>query len=61
MSEETLFTAARRICRFLNVDLNHGGLLTEETEKALMTLEKQVERERQRQKDAGETEKNGDG
>lgn len=51
MSEETLFTAARRLMRFVNVDLNHnGGLLTEETQKALLDLERQVERENRRQK-----------
>lgn len=48
--DESLFTAARRIVRFLNIDLNHGGLITEETEKALCTLEREIDKERSRQK-----------
>jgi hypothetical protein len=44
MAQETLLTAARRLVRFLNIDLQRGGLITEETEKAITTLDKQVHR-----------------
>jgi hypothetical protein len=42
MAQETLLTAARRLVRFIQIDLNRGGLITEETEKALTTLDKMV-------------------
>lgn len=42
MSEETLFTAARRVVRNFNIDMNRGGLITVETESAVETLNKYV-------------------
>jgi len=42
MSEETLFTAARRVVRFFNIDMRHGGLVSRETELAIETLNSQV-------------------
>ena len=50
MSDETVFTAARRLVRFLEIDLQKGGLIKEETEQALHTLRIQVEKETARQK-----------
>ena len=51
MSEETLFTAARRALRFFRIDMEKGGLMTTETEHAMSTLERMVEREDKRQKE----------
>lgn len=48
--DENLFTAARRLCRFINVDLNHGGLLSEDTERALVICEREIEKLRQKEK-----------
>lgn len=48
MSEETLFTAARRAIRMFNIDQHHGGLVSVETLAAMQTLEIEVERERLR-------------
>lgn len=45
MAEETLLTAARRACRFYNIDMNKGGIITVETEQAMATLAKMVEKE----------------
>lgn len=42
MSEESLLTAARRVVRFLNIDLNKGGIVTIDTQMALHTLEQQI-------------------
>ena len=42
MAEETLLTASRRLVNYLNIDLNRGGFVTEETQKALDALDKQV-------------------
>lgn len=51
MSEETLFTAARRIVRFIRIDdSKNGGLLDLETIKACETLARMVEIEDARQK-----------
>jgi hypothetical protein len=44
MAQETLLTAARRLVRFLSIDMNKGGLVSEETEKAITTLDKMVHR-----------------
>jgi len=44
MSEETLFTAARRLVRNLNVDFP-SGLISQETEAAAHTLQLMIERE----------------
>jgi hypothetical protein len=48
VSEETLFTAARRAIRMFNIDQHHGGLVSVETLAAMQTLEIQVEREKLR-------------
>lgn len=43
MSDETLLTAARRVVRFFNIDMNgHGGMISIDTQKAMETLDKQV-------------------
>lgn len=49
MSEETLLSAARRVVRFFNIDLNKGGLITEESQHALETLDREVRSEVRRQ------------
>ena len=55
MSHETLHTAARRVVRFLNINLHKdGGIITEETQKALLTLDIQVALEASRQKRGSE-------
>jgi hypothetical protein len=51
MSDETLFTAARRALREFNIMMNmDGGLVSRSIEMAMMTLEKEVEKERLRVK-----------
>lgn len=45
---ETLLSAARRVVRFFNIDMSHGGLTSVETQKAIETLDIQVSREQQR-------------
>lgn len=42
MSEETLLSAARRVVRFFNIDMNHGGLVSVDTQQAIDTLDKMV-------------------
>lgn len=42
MSEENLLTAARRVIRFYNIDQQHGGLPSVETQGAIDTLDKMV-------------------
>jgi len=42
MSAETLFTAARRVVRFFNIDMNKGGLITVDTMHAVDTLDKML-------------------
>jgi len=42
MSAETLFTAARRVVRFFNIDMNKGGLMTTDTLHAVDTLDKML-------------------
>ena len=44
MSQETLKSAARRAVRYFNIDMNAGGLITRDTEIAMLTLNKMVER-----------------
>lgn len=49
--EETLFTAARRVLREFNIcNERDGGLIGIELQKAILTLEKQIEAERAREK-----------
>lgn len=50
MSEETLHSAARRVVRFFNIDMNKGGIITESTQHAIETLDAQVRMETERQK-----------
>lgn len=46
MSEETLFTAARRVVRFFRIDETRGGgLISTETVRAIDTLQKMLDRE----------------
>ena len=53
MSEETLLSAARRVVRFFNIDMNKGGLITVDTQQAVETLDGEVRKEaaRKNQKD----------
>ena len=53
MTEETLFTAARRVVRFVRIDESHGGSLSIETLKTVETLDKELSREEQRLKASG--------
>ena len=45
MSEETFLTAPRRACRYFAIDMNKGGLIAEETERAMSILDRMVRRE----------------
>lgn len=58
--KETLLTAARRAVRFFNIDMQKGGIITQETQHAFFTLEQQIEREtaRQKQMEQGDGDKN---
>ena len=48
-SAETLLSAARRVVRFFNIDMNRdGGLVSIDTQQAVETLDMQVSREQQR-------------
>ena len=53
MTEETLLSAARRVVRFFNIDMNKGGLITVDTQQAVETLDGEVRKEaaRKNQKD----------
>ena len=42
MSEETLLTAARRLARYLRIDLAGGGIVSEQTVQALETLDRMI-------------------
>lgn len=50
MSEETLLSAARRVVRFFNIDMNGGGLITVETQAAIEVLDSEVRKEAKRLK-----------
>lgn len=52
--EESLLTAARRVVRFFNIDAAHGGLISEQTQIAIDTLDRQVRIETEKQKRAEE-------
>jgi hypothetical protein len=52
MSEETLFTAARRLVRDLNIDLQKGGIVTVDTQMSLHKLERQIVAQQQRDEQA---------
>lgn len=43
MSAETLLTAAERLNRFFRIDMEHGGLIVDETMAAHRTLDREVE------------------
>ena len=45
MTEETLLSAARRVVRFFNIDMNKGGLITVDTQQAVETLDGEVRKE----------------
>jgi hypothetical protein len=49
MADETLLSAARRVVRFFNIDMNAGGLVTVDTQAEVETLDAQVRREAARQ------------
>lgn len=42
MSQETLLTAARRVVNYFNIDMNKGGIIMVETQKAVETLDRMV-------------------
>ena len=48
MAEETLHTAARRVVRDMNIDLNKGGIVTVQTQRSLETLDRMVLKESER-------------
>lgn len=48
--EETLLSAARRVVRFFSIDMNKGGLITDETQAAIDLLDKMVRLETEREK-----------
>lgn len=52
MSEETLFTAARRLVRDLNIDLGKGGIVTTDTQMSLHKLEVQIVKQQKRDEQA---------
>jgi hypothetical protein len=45
MADETLLTAARRVVRFFNIDMNAGGIVTPQTQHAVETLDRMVRKE----------------
>lgn len=45
MPDETLLTAARRVVRFFNIDMNKGGIITVETQQSIEMLDKMVRKE----------------
>jgi len=50
MSQETLFTAARRVVREFNIVMSDGGLVNERLERAFDILTVQINIERNQQK-----------
>lgn len=52
MAQESVFTAARRVLRFIRIDLEHGGLISRDTLAALDTLEREINCEAARAKRA---------
>lgn len=45
MTEETLLTAARRALREFNICMEHGGLISQNAEMAMSTLDKMIRSE----------------
>jgi len=54
LSEDNLFTSARRVVRFVSVDDSGGGLLSLDTIKAVDHLRKMVDAEERRIKGAAQ-------
>ncbi len=52
MAEEALFSAARRALRFCRIDEPNGGLTSTDTLIAMDTLDKEIRKEADRQKQA---------
>jgi hypothetical protein len=52
MAEETLLSATRRALRFFRIDEAHGGLTSTDTLIAMDTLDKEIRKEAERQKQA---------
>jgi hypothetical protein len=52
IAEETLLSAARRALRFFRIDEAHGGLTSTDTLIAMDTLDKEIRKEAERQKQA---------
>ena len=52
MAEETLLSAARRALRFFRINEAHGGLTSTDTLIAMDTLDKEIRKEADRQKQA---------
>ena len=50
MADETLFTTARRVVQYFNIDMRHGGIIAEQTEWAVGILDREIEKERARQR-----------
>jgi len=50
--DESLFTASRRVVRYFNIDMNKGGLISEDTQQAVETLDRMVRLEDEKQKRA---------
>lgn len=50
MSEENLFTAARRAVRDFNIDMNKGGIITVETQRSMEILNREYRKEEARLK-----------
>lgn len=61
MPRETLLSAARRMERFVNIDAQKGGFLTEDTLRANITLHQQLNLAREIIKDAKEICRSGEG
>jgi hypothetical protein len=50
--DESLLTSARRVVRYFNIDMNKGGLVSEETQQAVETLDRMVRIESEKEKRA---------
>ena len=50
--DESLLTSARRVVRYFNIDMNKGGLVSEETQQAVETLDRMVRLEAEKEKRA---------
>ncbi len=59
--DETIFTAARRVIVSIQIDDNHGGLLSLDTIKAVQRLEVQLEKEKIRERSTRSVQPNDSG